>query len=175
MNQRIYFMKTERLGFSKWEKGDMPLAELIWGNPAVTHYICAGGSFSSQQIEQRLMTEIENEAKYGIQYWPLFHLATGEFIGCCGFRPCGEKREILEMGFHLCKEFWGKGYAQEAARTAIRYAFSTLGAAELQAGHHPENEASRKLIEKLGFQFVENCYYEPTGLYHPTYCLKDRA
>lgn len=167
----VYFMETERIGFSKWEKEDMPLARRLWGNPEVAHYISANGTFSAQEIEARLRTEIENDGKYGIQYWPLFELGTGAFIGCCGFRPCGGKRDILEMGFHLCPEFWGKGYAQEAAEAAVRYAFSKLGVSALQAGHHPDNKSSKRLIKKLGFQFKEDCFYEPTGLYHPTYLL----
>lgn len=169
---RSYFMDTKRLSFSKWRQEDAPLAGLLWGNPEVVRYICADGVFTPQQIAERLQTEIQNDEKFGIQYWPVFESGSGAFIGCCGFRPCGENREVLEMGFHLCPDYWGKGYAKEAAEAAIRYAFSALGVTELQAGHHPHNEASRKLIGKLGFEFAADCYYEPTGLLHPTYCLR---
>lgn len=40
-----------------------------------------------------------------------------------------------------------------------------------ELGHHPENEASRKILTKLGFKYLEKKYYEPTGLYHPSYEL----
>lgn len=42
----------------------------------------------------------------------------------------------------------------------------------LIAGHHPENKASANLLSKLGFKYIGDKYYEPTGLYHPSYEMK---
>lgn len=168
---RLYFMETERIGFSKWQSGDEKLADLLWGDADVTHFICASGVFTTRDIQNRLNTEIQNDTVYRVQYWPIFELNSSELIGCCGLRPCMEKPDTFEIGFHLRKNYWGKGLACEAARAVIQYAFSSLGAKELRAGHHPENGASRNMLTKLGFQYIEDCYYAPTGLYHPTYCL----
>lgn len=71
----------------------------------------------------------------------------------------------------MCKKYWGRGYASEAAKTTIDYSFNYLKADKLYAGHHPENEASKKLLTKLGFKFIGNNFYEPTGLFHPSYEL----
>ena len=167
---RAYFMKTERLGFSKWSDEDKNLALLLWGNPQVTHFISATGRFEVEDIEKRLRLEIENEKKFQIQYWPLFHLESGELVGCCGFRPY--KEGWLEMGFHLRPEFWKKGYGYEAARAAIDYVFTNTSIEGLFAGHHPNNESSKKLINKLGFTYAFDNLYLPTGLYHPSYEMK---
>lgn len=70
------------------------------------------------------------------------------------------------------KEYWHKGYALEAATAMINYAFNTLGAIELKAGHNPNNIASSKVLSKLGFQYECDEFYEPTGLNHPLYLLK---
>lgn len=51
------------------------------------------------------------------------------------------------------------------------YAFNTLGVKGLFAGHNPANEASRRLLEKLGFRYTHDEYYPPTGLNHPSYRL----
>ena len=51
----------------------------------------------------------------------------------------------------------------------IKYAFEELGAEKLFAGHNPDNTASSKLLKKLGFHYTGDEYYEPTGLYHPSY------
>ncbi len=167
-------METERIGFSKWKSSDRKLADLLWGDTDVTHFICASGVFTQQDIKNRLDTEIQNDTKYRIQYWPIFELSNSELIGCCGLRPCKDEQYIFEIGFHLRKKYWGNGFASEAAHAVIRYAFSSLSAKELRAGHHPENVASRKLLTKLGFQYVTDCYYAPTGLYHPSYLLLNR-
>lgn len=78
-------------------------------------------------------------------------------------------RREYEIGFHLCPEFWGKGYAKETADVTIDYAFSVLKAKKLFAGHNPNNIASRKVLGKLGFSYVGDEFYEPIGLFHPSY------
>ena len=168
--QRDYFLTTERLGFSVWWKQDTALAELLWGEPAVTRYICASGTFSTDDIAARLEKEIENKKRYGVQYWPVFERNGSELIGCCGLRPHGERE--YEIGFHLRSKYWGRGYPVEAARAVINYAFSTLEADSLFAGHNPENIASARVLKKLGFKFIGTEFYSPTGLYHPSYKLE---
>lgn len=166
---RDFFLKTKRIGFSKWLPTDIPLAKQLWGNPKVTKYICSTGVFSMEDIKKRLSTEILNDALYKVQYWPIFELEKNLLIGCCGLRPRIEKE--YEIGFHLRPEFLGKGYAIESAKEVIHYAFSVIHASQLFAGHNPKNTASRKVLNKLGFRYIGDEYYKPTGLYHPSYTL----
>lgn len=63
------------------------------------------------------------------------------------------------------------GYASEAAKAVIDYSFENLKADKLYAGHHPKNEASKRLLTRLGFHYIGKKYYEPTGLYHLSYEL----
>lgn len=92
-------------------------------------------------------------------------------MGCAGLRPYQAAGPVHELGFHIRRAFWGRGLAEEAASAVIRYAFSTLGASGLFAGHHPENAASRRILEKLGFRYTHQDFYPPTGLLHPCYSL----
>lgn len=167
---RDYFLTTKRIGFSRWTSADSDLAELLWGDEKVTHYICSSGRFSQEDIKARLELEVRNDTEQHVQYWPVFELSTGKLIGCCGLRPFGT--ETYEIGFHLRPEFWHRGYAPEAANAVIDYAFSVLHADAIYAGHHPENHASRRVLQKLGFRYIGDNYYQPTGLYHPSYELK---
>ncbi len=168
--ERKYFMQTERIQFSKWQENDLTLAYILWGNPNVARYICALGKFSMQDIQDRLNQEISNGKTYNVEYWPIFEIAANALIGCCGLRPRKEKE--YELGVHLLPEFWGRGYASEAATAVMRYAFTRLDAETLFAGHHPKNIASQKLLNKLGFTYIGDEFYGPTGLYHPSYELK---
>ena len=152
--------------FSKWTNEDSPLAEQLWGNGKVTKYICARGVFTKHEIRARLNLEIENDANFGVQYWPLFS-KSGSFIGCCGLRPHDENE--YELGFHLLPEFWHQGYATEAAKAVMRYAFQELGAKKLFAGHNPKNIASKNTLTALGFVYTHDEFYPPTGLMHPSY------
>ena len=168
---RKFFMKSERAGFSKWSSSDLPLAWQLWGNARVTRYISADGRFTNEQIAERLKKEIQNDVLYGVQYWPVFDLEKGGLIGCCGLRPHGEAE--YEIGCHLLLGYRGKGYAAETAQAVLDYAFQTLHADKLFAGHHPDNEASRRVLEKLGFSGIGSEYYAPTGRMHPSYEFKN--
>jgi RimJ/RimL family protein N-acetyltransferase len=163
-----YFLVSERLGFRWWTMADLLLAKKIWGDPDVTRFFVKK-PLTDNQIQQRLETEIERSVTYKMQYWPMFELATNELVGCGGLRPYRDK--TYELGFHLCSQFWGRGFATEAGKTAIGYGINELGAQGFFAGHHPDNTASRKVLLKLGFQEIGSVYYEPTGLLHPSYNL----
>lgn len=166
---RDFFLTTKRIGFSEWKRSDIELAELLWGDSNVTRFICAAGQLSADDIVIRLQEEIDNHVKYRIQYWPIFALKSNEFIGCCGLRPHNES--TYELGFHLRPKFWGQGYATESAKAVIDFAFTVLHAEGLFAGHNPNNTASQKVLTKLGFRYIGDEFYEPTGLYHPSYAL----
>ena len=74
-----------------------------------------------------------------------------DVIGACGI----ELREsAAEVGYWLGALYWGRGYATETARAAIDYAFGDLGQAALQAGARVSNPASRRVLEKCGFQWT---------------------
>lgn len=171
-----YFLNTERLGFLFWQQSDLPLALSLWGDPAVTQFITANG-MNKEMVEQRLHFEIAHRVEYNVQYWPVFLIETGEFIGCCGLRaydavPGDLEENVYELGFHLKRVYWGKGYAKEAAEAVINYGFRVLHLKAIFAGHHPDNRSSAKLLKQLGFESGEDVFYPPTGLMHPSYLLK---
>ncbi len=122
----IYFLQSDRVGFTKWNDQSWNTALELWGDENVTATI--GGPFTEEYIRTRLAKEIENQQLHGIQYWPIYHLTTGELVGCCGFRPyhppassptvLSEEDKIIEMGFHLKPKFWGQGIGYEAAMAA---------------------------------------------------------
>jgi [ribosomal protein S5]-alanine N-acetyltransferase len=170
-HEALYFLQSERLGFRTWSERDLPLAIGLWGDPAVTNFIDSRPKLADDDVKQLLEKHIATEQEHGIQYWPLFLLDGGEHVGCCGVRPYDPDRRIYELGVHIRSSYWGRGLAKEAASATIEYAFQKLGAAALFAGHHPNNDASRRLLEKLGFRYTHEQHYAPTGLEHPSYIL----
>jgi ribosomal-protein-alanine N-acetyltransferase len=166
---RSCFMRTTRLGFGIWTPGDLDLARGLWGDPRVTRLI--GGPFADDTVRERLAAEIASQEAEGIQYWPLFRLADDVHVGCCGLRPYAPAGRVLELGFHLRFDHWGRGYAREAAEAVMHHAFTVLGVNGLFAGHHPDNAASRRLLDALGFRYTRDELYAPTGLRHPSYAM----
>jgi RimJ/RimL family protein N-acetyltransferase len=74
----------------------------------------------------------------------------GALIGCVGYRAADKSH--AEMGYWIGKPYWGMGYATEAARALILYAFGKERFDYLTVGHFRENPASARVIAKLGFE-----------------------
>ncbi len=75
----------------------------------------------------------------------------GDLIGVCGVEP---RDSAPEIGYWLGAPYWGRGYATEAVRAVIDHAFGTVGHGTLQAGARVGNPASRRVLEKCGFQWT---------------------
>jgi len=166
--------RTARLVARSWQIEDLTLAMELWGDPAVTALIDSREKLTNEQVQEKLHAEIERERSTGVQYWALFNQSTGEFVGCGGFRSWvyTPDEPNFELGFHLVKRCWGNGLATEAALGILDYGWGKLQLSKVYAGHHPDNRASQRILEKLGFTLVQNVYYEPTGLMHPSYVRK---
>jgi ribosomal-protein-alanine N-acetyltransferase len=169
---QIYFLTTRRLGFRHWTESDLRLAIVLWGDPKVTKHIDERGHLSDARVFERLELEMHAQQIHGVQYWPVFLLGTHEHIGVCGLRPRDIANGGYELGIHIRPGFWRQGFATEAARAVIDLAFKKLKAKELFAGHNPANKPSGALVLKLGFKYVGDEPYPPTGLMHPSYVLK---
>jgi [ribosomal protein S5]-alanine N-acetyltransferase len=165
---------SPRLTFGTWRPDNTALATHLWGDARVTSFITAQ-PFTATQVEERVRREMTGQAMFGVQYGPMFLRANAALVGCCGFRPRPLESGVLELGFLLRQEYWGQGLATEAARAAVQHAFDVLGVKAVFAGHHPENSASQRVLQKLGFQRTHAEHYPPTGLQHPCYLLNRAA
>lgn len=88
--------------------------------------------------------------------WAVVEKRTGHVIGSVGLHKDWRRRDIpdsRELGYALGEKSWGLGYATEACREAIRYAFEELGCEVIAACHFPTNQESRRVIKKLGFVY----------------------
>jgi len=164
-----YFLKSRRLGFRCWTAEDLPLAIELWGDAEMT--VFTGGPFTPEAVRTRLADEILRMRERGIQYWPVFLLEDDTHVGCAGLRPYDDQKQVYELGYYVRRAFWGQGLAQEAAQAVIGHAFGTLGFHSLFAGHHPRNEASRRVLLSVGFREAGWEVYPPTGIIEPTYRL----
>ncbi len=104
--------------------------------------------------------------------WAVEEKDTGAFVGSTGF--VNAKRDIEpslegmpEMGWALSPSARGKGYATEAARAALAWGDVRFGKTTMVCIIHPENRASIRVAEKIGFRFWRNGIYrnEPTAIF----------
>jgi len=86
-----------------------------------------------------------NEMVFGVVLKEDAHL-----IGTVGLRDVNLEHSQAELGFWIGVPFWGRGYATEAARHVIRYAFEQMKLNRVYAHHMVRNPASGQVLEKLG-------------------------
>lgn len=117
------------------------------------------------------MTEDYNEAKekffayiacqyryYGFGLWSVVKKETGEIIGRCGLSPVVDDispQGRIEIGYLMGVEYRKCGYAYEACKAILEYAFEVLGCPDITAVIHQGNYPSQRLAEKLGFVRVK--------------------
>lgn len=102
---------------------------------------------SRHWIEKQLLRYKEN--KFGLQ--ALVHPDTGEWIGQCGLLLQEvDGREELEVGYHIFKKYWGKGFAPEAARLLMNYAFDHKLNNTIISIIHVHNIKSQRVALKNG-------------------------
>jgi ribosomal-protein-alanine N-acetyltransferase len=91
--------------------------------------------------------------------WAAIEKTTGDFLGHAGLQTL-EDTDDVQVGYYLGQRAWGRGFATEAARAALRYGFEYLGLPHIVAVARPENRASQKVLAKIGMcQAGIECHY----------------
>ena len=95
--------------------------------------------------------------------WAVTRKADGQFMGLCGVEAL-EGTNDGELDYLLGKPYWGQGYATEAARATVRFAFEHTQWERVVAAIVPANIASNRVLDHLGFVYEKHVnYYELTG------------
>ncbi|WP_432409144.1 GNAT family N-acetyltransferase [Wukongibacter sp. M2B1] len=77
---------------------------------------------------------------------------TNDYVGWCGFGYLDYDKSQKEIYFTLKSKYWGQGFATEASKALVEYIFNELELKKLVAVVKPDNVASKRVIEKLGFK-----------------------
>jgi RimJ/RimL family protein N-acetyltransferase len=96
----------------------------------------------------------------------------GDLIGCCGIGSLREDEP--ELGYWLGVPFWDNGYATEAARAVLDHGFADLGHDVILGGARISNPASRRVLEKCGFQWTGVGLYRVRALNSSAPCDRFR-
>ncbi|MGD0676894.1 MAG: GNAT family N-acetyltransferase [Polyangiaceae bacterium] len=117
----------------------------------VTRYT-GGDSFESVEQARRFLESYQHvHRREGMARWTALDSRTGEFLGWCGLRR--QSDGDVDLGYRYRQSLWGRGLATEAGQACLRIAFERLRLSSVIARAHPENVASLRVMQKLGFQF----------------------
>lgn len=148
-------LTTDRLQIREITPEDVPRLYELYEEESITRYM--EPLFPDQQQEIDYTKDyIKNVYHfYGYGMWLIILKESGEIIGRAGLEY-KEGFEGLELGFMLGKDYQHKGYAYESCKAILDYACEELEQTSFRAIVHRNNEPSRHLCEKLGFQKKES-------------------
>ncbi len=108
---------------------------------------------SRQAMEDSIRRVMDYQNQTGIALAG-FHRINGDFVVRTAL-DLTDQQDVYETGYWVSPQYAGQGMATEAANAAIRYAFGHLGAKAISIGYFDGNEASRRIVEKLGFEKLQ--------------------
>lgn len=152
-------LETERLILRAWKQSDL---QDFYDYASVDGVGQMAGWLPHENIEKSQMI-LDKFIEMKLTF-ALVDKQTGKVIGSLGLESC-ERNHLKEpydsllgreIGYVLSKDYWGKGLMPEAVKRVIQYAFEEAKMDFLTCGHFNENNQSRRVIEKCGFQYLKD-------------------
>jgi RimJ/RimL family protein N-acetyltransferase len=142
---------TDRLVLRRTEDGDIARLVELANNPAVAENLSRMPHPYGEADARSWLEELHRLPDGAAVFAIGLKAERGAFIGSCSYGP--ESGEV-DLGYWLGQPYWGRGYATEAGAAILAHAFEVNGVDRITAGCRLDNLASRRTLEKLGFQPV---------------------
>jgi RimJ/RimL family protein N-acetyltransferase len=147
----VLMLTTARLRLRLWRDEDLPSFAALNSDPRVMQYMAKmldrrESDASAERIRQSF-------ARCGFGLWAVEVIGVADFIGFTGFSVPGfaaHSTPCVEIAWRLARDYWGYGYATEAASAARDYGFAHLGFKQIVAITVQANQRSRNVMERIG-------------------------
>ena len=133
-------------------------------DPAVHRYLGNTPVTSIERSREVIAIIRKQYGDFGIGRWAVIKKRGDEFLGWTGFKfmdkPVNKRSEFLDFGYRFKSSCWKQGYGYESAVAALDHGLNKLGFKDVYAMTDVENAGSRRILEKLGFRYVETFPYD---------------
>lgn len=166
---------TERLVLRRLVIADKERLSEMRSDKAVNKYLNRPEYTNLEEAEafiKRIDGHLDNNESF---YWVLSFANNNEFIGTICLWNFDLERGMADLGYELMPEYQGQGFMLEAAEKVIEYGFDAVGLKIITGLTHPENKASQRLLERMGFKADKDYSYvnkEEAGEESVFYLLK---
>lgn len=148
-------LETERLILRKLEDEDFERMFLMDSDPEVMKYL--GTPVKTVEESKNIIKMIQKQyEENGVGRLAVIEKKSGLMIGWSGLKllkqPINGHVDTLDLGYRFIPEFWGKGYAWEAAIASLKYGFNELNAETIYAYADAGNAGSNYILTKMGFE-----------------------
>ncbi|WP_084780598.1 GNAT family N-acetyltransferase [Bacillus massilinigeriensis] len=146
-------LETDRFILRQLQMEDAPQMYRYFSLDEVTKFYDIE-THTSEKEAADLIKQLSYRYSNGEQIrWGITFKNSNEIIGTCGLHEIEREHFKAEIGYELHPDYWGKGIMSEVITKVVEYAFSYMGLHRVEAFYHPLNIASKKALEKSGFQY----------------------
>lgn len=145
-------LTTERCVLRAFRESDVPALAALHGDPDVVRFLGVTGEPDAKLSNawDYVAMHLGHWVLKGYGKWALAERDSDKLIGRVGFWDSPHDWPGLELGWTIAREIWGKGYATEAARSALRWGFENIAQDEIISLIHEGNARSIRVAERLG-------------------------
>lgn len=163
-------IETERLILREYTLNDFnALFEIVSDLETMQHY---PAPFDEQRTKEWIVWNLENYEKFGFGLWAVVLKENGKFIGDCGITIQNIDNEMLpEIGYHIHKKYWQRGYAKEAARAVRDWVFHNTQYNTIYSYMKYTNVGSYATAIAIGMKKVKEYPDEKNGITY-VYAIK---
>jgi RimJ/RimL family protein N-acetyltransferase len=151
-------LETKRLIIEHFTCADIHMWASIEADPLVRKFV-DGKCLSREEAGHYVKMSMDSYAVNGFGRFAVRSKTSKRLIGMCGFL---RQDEEIDFGYRYSAETWGKGIGYEAANKVLNYGLEHLKLKKICAGVAIENIPSIKILEKLGFKFEKNFFFDQT-------------
>ena len=159
-------LETPRLRLRGWQSDDLDGLAAVNTQPEVMRYIHDGRTLDRAATAVRLADYQRHWVEHGFGLYAVEIKGTGELAGFTGLAVPTFLPEIMpavEIGWRLGRAYWGRGLATEAAQAVVAHTRAELGLRRLVSIHIVGNEASARVMVKLGMSLERETVQPDTG------------
>ena len=146
-------LNTKRTVISPIAEKDIPAIMVMYREPDTFKYVKPQENKSNKFYHDFLRNKIKLNTEE-IGFWCVYSCDNNEFVGTVNLNQFADT-EMIQIGCHLKRQFWNKGYATELLDRLFDYAINERGLTEVYGVFVDHNKISQRLLEKLGFTFFE--------------------
>ena len=141
-------IESDRLILRMFREEDFEAYAKLTADPEVMRFL-GGKTFDRLEAWRHMAFLLGHWHLRGYGHWAVEEKASGNLVGRIGFLNPAEWPGF-ELGWTLAREYWGRGYATEGARRALKYGFDELDRPHIISLIHPDNNSSIRVAERLG-------------------------
>lgn len=146
-------LQTERFRLRQVRMEDAENLFAIYSDPVVMQYFGNEVKTELQEAYDMIERRLTFYAEGRMIRWVITEQEQDQAIGTIGFHALSKQNRSAEIGYDLKREMWGRGITSEVIAAVLEYGFTQMNLHRIAGQISPENTASKRVLEKVGFQY----------------------